>query len=340
MSMRRRLIGMTALALICASGSRANGTLVHVDRVVAVVNETVITQFDIQKELMGLARSLHSPARRREFQENAERIAGDLLRQFIQEELIYAEFKEREFTIPTALLQERLDRIIHQETGGDRAAFRERLRQGPVTMSELREMIERRIAVDLMVQENVTRQVHVSPEEVKAYYQDHEEAFRQPGQCRLRMVAVDASGLDNQRRQERTREMARKGLARGESPPRPLPELAEELGGAYSDELYLLNPNADSENEEQEGYPLRPELREYVMTMKEGERTGPIGLEGQLLLIELVERKQAGRRPLDPRLRSAIRQRIEEDKRQKLMDEFIGELKKKHHWKQIPVEQG
>lgn len=338
--MRNRIL--TAVALVCGMvglvSARA-AELIHADRVLAIVNDTVITQFDVQNELIGIARSMRSRQQLKDLREHAERLATDILDRLIREELVYAEFKEKGFMIPPELLQERLDAIITREAGGDREAFETMLEEAPITMEELREQIRRRVAVELMMQQHVGREAHVSPGEIKRYYEDNSDDFRRPATCLVCMLVLPVPDKSREEQEAVARHVHKQSLVQklrektGDDA--PLKTLAENLGASFSVETYLMEDSAESTDGTREAYPLRPELRSTVQSLEEGERAEPFVLEDQVILLELVARTPGGIQPLSEDLRSAIRARLRARKQQDRMDEFVDELKEKHFVKRM-----
>ncbi len=334
----KRHLSIAAALLLCSTLLHAQQKdVIHADRVLAIVNDTVITQFDVQSELVGIARSMRSREQLRQFRRRAPEIASDILDKLIQEELVYAEFRERGFNLPQEMIQERLDAIITREAGGDREKFREMLEDTPLSLDTLRDQIKRRLAVDLMMQQNVGR-AHASPGEVKAYYKENSDEFRKPPTCRVRTVVIDVGDMDTEEREETAKSVYKSSLVqklreksgRHES----MENLADAVGGSYSEDTYLLENSNDSDTES-DLYPLRPELRDAVASLEEGERTKPIIIEDQILLLELVERFSSEVHPLDEELREQIRIRLEADKRDSLKKQFIDKLKEKHFVKRM-----
>lgn len=332
---------LATILLLCGNVVFA-ADLVHRDRVLAVVDDTVITQFDVQKQMAGIIRGMKEDERNRFIQDHVEEVASDILDQLVRDELIYAEFLEQGFSVPSTLIQERLDRIIVQQTGGDREAFKKMLADGPLSMEDLREKVRRNIAVDLMAAQNVRQNLHVSPADIREYYDNHPDKFRQARIAKLRLLIVDATGQSDAEQQQTELNLKKKSLLqllrRKTGQKAPLAELAKELGGTFSEGTYTFAApeNADgSAPASQDVYPLRAELRDHVKNLVPGQRTAPIELDGQIALVEMVDQTKAGRLPLDSELRAALRQRLKNQERKRLMDDFLGELTAKHFVKRL-----
>ncbi|MFW5803346.1 MAG: peptidyl-prolyl cis-trans isomerase, partial [Verrucomicrobiota bacterium] len=288
----------------------------------------------------GIARSMRSKEQLQQFRSRAKKIASDILDKLIEEELVYAEFKDRGFNLPQELIQERLDAIITREAGGDREKFREMLEETPINLETLRDQIKRRLAVDLMMQQNIGR-AHVSPAEVKEYYQENSAEFSIPPTGRIRTLVIDVGEEDEEGRQATAEAVHKRSLVQKlrEKSGRheTLKNLAEAVNGSYSEDTYLLESRNNNNNNgaDEKFYPLRPQLREAVASLEEGERTKPVIIEDQILLLELVERSAGGTQPLDEDLREQIRGRLEAKKRDAKRKQFIDDLKEKHFVKRI-----
>lgn len=338
--MKSRLSIVVTLLLCSSPGHAQQEGVIHADRVLALVNDTVITQFDVQSELIGIARSMRSKEQMRQFRQRAQKIASNILDKLIEEELVYAEFKEKGFNLPQELIQERLDAIITREAGGDREKFREMLEETPLGMDTIRDQLKRRLAVDLMMQQNVGR-AHVSPAEVQAYYKKNSAEFRIPPTCRIRTLVINVGEKDTEEQQTTAETVHKRSLVQKlrqkSGRHETLKDLAEAVNGSYSEDTYLLE-SADEESTDAAGkklYPLRPQLRDSVASLEKGERTKPIIIEDQILLLELVERSPGGIQPLDEDLREPIRARLEAQKRDAMRKQFIDNLKEKHFVKRM-----
>ena len=101
-----------------------------VDGVAALVNNDVIT-FSQVRELVGpRERSLRNTYSGQELVNKVREARLGALNDLIDRQLILQEFKKKEFSIPTHLIDERVDGIVREDFGGDRQAFVRTL-QGP-----------------------------------------------------------------------------------------------------------------------------------------------------------------------------------------------------------------
>ena len=179
------------------------------DGVIAIVNDEVITGFDvISSTVFSEHRTLAQAAEgdpgekaelvqkaKKDIEDERKRVANRLIDQI----LIFAEFQKKGYQLPNDLIEKELDNIIAQQTGGDRARFDELLAAQRMTIDDYRKQLRRRISVRLLVSHEVDRRIIIAPTDIAAYYETHRADFAAAGKVRLQalMLRKDAEGKVN-----------------------------------------------------------------------------------------------------------------------------------------------
>jgi hypothetical protein len=188
---------LTAMAFLLAGfAARAEGTEGSVcDKPLAMVEGKVITASEVEEQIQPQIRAL---AGQYEGAELAKRIAE--LRQITatdmaEEELLYAEFKNHEeFKVPQEMVRRRMDSIIQMQAGGSREKFEQRLLTQGASWNEFEERVRKSVAVELLLDQFVRRQVRITPAEIRDYYAKHPAEFSTAARLRLSMIQLKPDG--------------------------------------------------------------------------------------------------------------------------------------------------
>lgn len=186
-----RLLPFVALAAapVCCAQQAA-----YSDALVAVVGDQVITQSDVvlesRREEPALARKYSGAELIRAVGELRARVAQRL----VESELLYAEWTEKGYKVPKEVLQKRVDSIVVRDAGGNRERFDKRLMDDGLSYTEFEEKVTKVLAVELLWDEMVRRQVRVSPQVVRSYYDANPGSFVQPGRVKLDLIFLSKDG--------------------------------------------------------------------------------------------------------------------------------------------------
>lgn len=140
-----------------------------VDRIVASVNNDVITLSDLRQAMA--FNSLLSPAKDGGRRLEAETLEGLVNRRLLLQEayrLRYAEVTDQEAAAEAAKLWERL---------GSDTAYREFLAAVGLTVEQLERMLGERLLVERFVEKKIGLYARVNRDEAEQYYKDHTPDF-------------------------------------------------------------------------------------------------------------------------------------------------------------------
>jgi peptidyl-prolyl cis-trans isomerase SurA len=230
-----------------AQQARGDTTIVQLDRIVAVVGDHPITQYDLQERMLALQQqgALKAPTNEAEFQ----KMAQDVLGQLIDEEALVQKATELKVEVLDTELTASVDRQMRQIRArfASDAEFRAELNKAGLGTPEeyrrfLLEQMRRgelqRRALDKLRSEGKVPPVNVTQAEVEeAFNRSRESLPRRPATVTFRQVVVAP------RATERSKAVAR---AKAES------LLAEVKGGADFERV-AKRESADSASREQGG---------------------------------------------------------------------------------------
>jgi peptidyl-prolyl cis-trans isomerase SurA len=173
-----------------------------IDGIAAVVNSDVITYSQVRELIGARERALRASLQGEELANQIKEIRFAALKDLIDRQLILQEFKKKGLTIPSHLLEDRVQDIIRKEFGGDRSAFVRTLKSQGYTIARFKEVEKDKITVQAMRQTFVRDDFVISPAQIQAYYEKHKDNYATPEQIKLRMIVLrdDGDGLPGGKR--------------------------------------------------------------------------------------------------------------------------------------------
>jgi peptidyl-prolyl cis-trans isomerase SurA len=254
--------------MLLSSGMQgmASGSVV-VDRVVAVVNEDIITLSDLQRE-----ESLKKGDGRPE--------ARQLLEDMIDRKLQMAAAKRAGMDVTDKELNEALADIM-KRNNLDTKSFEAALTKEGITLEQYKVELREQMTLSRMVSKNVRAGLAVDEAEVRAYYERNLGAYSLPEEIRVRQIyfplpenATPAQDAAVKAQAQAMFERARKG----------------------EDFLKLVRENSHGAAAPQDGdlgfmqrQHVLPEIEEAARSLKPGEIAGPLQCAGGYHIIRLEE---------------------------------------------------
>lgn len=196
-----------------------------VDRIVAIVNNEVITQSDVNRVLATIEaeyRSLFSDPE--EVAQKFKQAEENIISQMIEEKLILSEAKRYEIEAEEDTIEARIEQIKEHLAGIEE--FEQALEVQGLTLKDLRSRFRDQEIMKKAVDYFVRSGIKVDPIEMSQYYQAHQESLVHPERAKVKtiLIRVDESG-DEHRALQKAKGIFER-LKKGEK--------FEELAKAYS----------------------------------------------------------------------------------------------------------
>ncbi|MFM8657279.1 MAG: peptidyl-prolyl cis-trans isomerase [Chthoniobacterales bacterium] len=291
-----------------------------VDGIAAVVNSNVITFGQVRELLMFRQRSLGQQQMTDEMKEKMKASQEAAVKDLVDRQLIIDEFKTQGFQIPEYVVDDRMNSLIREEFGGDRTSFVRTLKAQGFSLSRFREVEKEKIIVQAMRQRAVKTDFVISPDKIEAFYRKNLDKYSTPEEIRLSMIVLrpDASGGDDP--VAATREIAqeiRQKLADGADFPGMAQMYSQdstaELGGDWGwiDRTTLTS-----------------ELNGVAFSLSPGELSDVIQVGDAFYIMRVEAKKAAVTKPL-AEMRDEISQKLYEEERLRLQQQWIDGLRRK-----------
>jgi peptidyl-prolyl cis-trans isomerase SurA len=253
-----------------------------VDRIVAIVNDEVISLYELNKATQPYIEQV----RNSQYPEDVERqltfeVRSKILNELINEKLADQELKRQNISVSEKEVDSAIERIKESRAISDEE-LRKALDAQGMTYEEYRQKTRQQVLRARLVNREVRSKIVITDQDIKAYYDQHAEEYAYEKKYRLRnfyislsSFATDADRQEAMRKMETVQAELKAGKPIGELTKSPLqPDAPVE-----SDDLGLFKLED-----------LSPQLKETIQDMKPGDVTpvidAPFGY--QILLVEEV----------------------------------------------------
>ncbi len=295
--------------------------------IVAVVNDEVITQAELEKVLAPVYLQLNATRQPEEVAAEIEKIRPRILEQLIEEKLMLQEAKKPRavevskgkigipppITVTDIEIDEMVDETASKFEGPE--AFEQALKEQGLSMEDLRARYQEQITIEKLIGREVRSKVSVSPSEITAYYEAHPDEFEMPPAVQVATILIrPKDSLDLPRAGKLAEDLRRKALGGADF---------YDLARRYSD-----GPNAKMGG--RIGYLEKgkglAEIDSVLFTLKAGDISPIIKTTAGLHLFR-VEAIRPARRATLEEAQANIRQRLTSQKGAARYKEWIEKLK-------------
>jgi peptidyl-prolyl cis-trans isomerase SurA len=148
-----------------------------VDRIVAVVNDEIITLYDLNETLKPYEANIqaleYSPEKKRE---TLFKLRADLLSKLVDQKLADQQIKKNNLTVSAQEIDKTIERIKDSRSYTDEDLRAGLAKQG-LTMEEYRENLKNQLLRNKLVNREVKSKIVITREEVEKYYNEHIEKY-------------------------------------------------------------------------------------------------------------------------------------------------------------------
>jgi len=157
------------------------------DGKVALVNGSVITQSDFDREMAGLRQRLNNRGESVS-DEQLQELKKDVLQNLINLELIYQESQKSGIKVEEGAVNEQLNAVKKQFQNDDE--FKNALLKMDLTETGLKSQIKKGLSIDQFISKQFADKITVSEKEAKSFYDSNPDAFKQPGQVKASHILI------------------------------------------------------------------------------------------------------------------------------------------------------
>lgn len=301
------------------------GEMQVVDEVIAQVNDDVITLSMLKKETKERIDALkQNGMTEQQALEEVNKRQAELIATLINEKLLLQKGKELDLANDIeAEVNRRLLQIANEQGITSIEKLYEAMRQSGLNPDDVRRTMRTEMMKQAVLQQEVDRRAYLAPsnDEVKKYYEAHQDMFRKPESLKLSEIYISTTGKDEAAVKARAVELVAqlragadfKAVAGANSEREKNGERTAVKDGGYVGEFDVPT--------------LREDLGEALKNVKAGGVTDPIRTSEGFQILRVDERMPAGAAPVfnDNRVREAMLMDIQPKEREKYLQTLRNE---------------
>ena len=289
-----------------------------IDGIAAIVNGEVITYSEVRGLSAPRERLLRSQFKGEELEKQLKVARDAALQDLIDRQLIVQSFQKEKYELPSYFVEQRVNEIIRDDFGGDRATFIKTLQAQNYSLSEFKKLEKEKIIVAAMRGKNVKPVTTISPTKVNEYYQKHKAEFTAKDQVKLRLIMIPTRAAEGNSASQKA--------------------IAEEILGKLADgapfdrmaQMYSEDATRDSGGDWGwiERKTLTPQLEKVAFNLPAGRVSHVIELGPNYYILK-VEEKRGGETPSLAKLRPEIEKKLIQEEQQRQQEIWLAGLREK-----------
>lgn len=181
----------------------------------ATVNDTVITKQAFEREVQIFTERMKREGRPIN-QLQIPVLRNEILDNMIDQELLYQESHKQKIRVEPSEVEAQYAAILQRFPNEE--AFSSALEQLQMSEADVRNQIERKLAIDKLLQDQIAAKIEVSDAEIRGYYESHPDQFEKPEQVKAShiLIKVDEEADEARKKAARSKiEKIRKEIAEG-----------------------------------------------------------------------------------------------------------------------------
>jgi parvulin-like peptidyl-prolyl isomerase len=305
------------LVLAAVVGAPAVCTAEVADGIRAVVNDKVITYAEVEDYARDAANALRQQyaSQPEVFQQKLNELMNDALDQLVERQLILHSFDTEGYRLPDSAMEEILqDRI--KEQFGDRVTLMKTLQARGMTYEQYRQQVRDQYISAALRNQNIQREVVISPVKILDYYHDHPDQFKLEDQVKLRMIVLNKTSSDDTNAMKFAREIQAK--------------LKD--GASFTEMASIYSQGSQQHQAGDWGWVersvLRKDLADVAFALKVGQVSDPINTPDAVYIMFVEDKKPAQEKALTD-VRVEIEKTLRTQEQARLQKQWIDGLKKK-----------
>ena len=318
-----------SVVLICFSVFSTNGLAAEsevVDRIVAIVNDQIITLYDLNHTLQPYAENIlalgYPPEKERE---TLYKLRTDLLNKLIDEKIADQLIQKNKIKVSDQEIDNTIERIKESRSYTDEE-FRAGLAQQGLTMEEYRENIKQQLLRSRLLNREVKSKIVITDADIEKYFNEHRDQYAGETQYHIWNIYARYSQFADESEKQRALEELEailKQLREGRSFETLVAELSNSSQGLQGSDLGLFRIDE-----------LSAELQKNVKDLKAGEYSTILNIDQGYQIIYIQNLIVT-----EPKVISEVKSEIEEilyrDAVDNKYNSWLSEIRKRSHIKII-----
>ncbi len=291
--MKKYLLPLFMLFLICATATAADNSSTVVEEIVCRVNNAIITRMDMQRARDQMAAELKQRGGVGNADAELADHEKDILSDLIDSQLLLQKGDELGIDVQTELIK-RLDDIRKSMNLDSMEALEKAAQSQGVSYEDFKENLKNDLIKRQVISKEVVSKINIAPKEAQAYYEAHKAELEHPEQVHLAEILIAPKTADGKDASaDPTPEQLQQAKAKADE------LLAQLKSGAKFDELAKKNSDGPTAAQGGDLGVFRPgtmakELETITFAMKSGDLSNVIQTKQGYVILKVLEHQQPG----------------------------------------------
>lgn len=309
------------LLMICLFAPSATAATGIVERIVAVVNDEIITSYELDSAFEPMEKRIEATYKGPNKERLLQETRLDMLKKMVDKLLLEQEAKKTGIVVKDEEVMDTI-RDIARRQNVSLDALKQALDKEGTTLEAYRNEIREQMVRMRILRRDVRSKIAISEEEIGAYYLKHREEYEGKEAVRIKQILLPyPSGIDEEGK-KKLREQAetiRKRIMAGEPFDLMAATYSQGPAAAQGGDLGFIEKGL-----------MLPEVDRVAFSLKQDEVSDLVESSLGLHLLKLVDKRGAGVKPIEA-VRQEIVDRLEEGKLEVKYEDWMEGLRKRSH---------
>lgn len=315
--MKKRYPVMVTAILVLALVAAASGEVV--DRIVAIVNDDVITLSELNNAFDPFLKKIEAKLTG----QDKERIIAEgkttILNRMIDSKLIEQEAKKSGLTVKDDEVMGFINDML-KGRNMQMSDLMQALTKDGLTFEGYKQELRDQMLRQRLIRKEIRAKVVITEEEIGDYYRQHRDEYEGKEAVRLKQILIPVPVAADDLIRKRAREVAQNALKRingGESFEAVAVQSAQGSAGAAGTDIGFVEKGS-----------MLPEVEKTALSLEIGAVSPVIETPQGFYIIQVIDKRGAGLKPITE-VRYEIRTKLEDEKAAKRFEQWIAELRAK-----------
>jgi parvulin-like peptidyl-prolyl isomerase len=306
------------MLMISGAASAADVT----DRIVAVVNDDVITLAELNRAFEPFAKNIEANYKGPDKEAVLKQNKGALLQRLIDQMLIEHEAKKAGTGIAAIKDEEVMDVLNDMlvKNNATLADYQKKLAAEGNTLENVKKEVKGQMLRMRLLRREVQSRILITDQEIGEFYDKHRQDYEGKEAVRIRQIFLPVRAEADKKERDNVRNQAgelRERILKGEAFEPLAAQFSKGPAAAQGGDIGFVERGV-----------ILPEVEKAAFSLSAGQLSEVIETEMGFHIIAVVDKRGAGLKPLSV-VRNEIKAKIEDEKISKKYDEWIDEIRKK-----------
>ena len=309
------------LLMICLFASSATAATGVVERIVAVVNDEIITSYELDSAFEPMEKRIEATYKGPNKERLLQETRLDMLKKMVDKLLLEQEAKKTGIVVKDEEVMDTI-RDIARRQNVSLDALKQALDKEGTTLEAYRNEIREQMVRMRILRRDVRSKIAISEEEIGEYYLKHREVYEGKEAVHIKQILLPYSPNLDEEGKKKLREQAetiRQRIMAGEPFDLMAVTYSQGPAAAQGGDLGFIEKGL-----------MLPEVDRVAFRLKQDEVSEIIESSLGLHLLKLVDKRGAGVKPIEA-VRQEIVDRLEEGKLEVKYEDWMEGLRKRSH---------